>query len=206
MQFIRDWRYHRQYNAGASTHIWCPRSTVLSFLFFFLVPDGFMEQICLRVGVKKTLRCEHLRKWSLLKVTCSFSNNTSQTYFNVWSLKILKSNKTMSCQNLGSEKIPSELDHRSKEIQLIRDTICTCICMFVLYHVPTDARCTARKRERKRGAIVRRGMEKPIPSYQRKWLLADRKEHVVRSPQKTIIINVYDRASSKLERLFTIGP
>jgi len=53
-----------------------------------------------------------------------------------------------------------------------------------------------------------KGMEKPIPSYQRKWLLATRKERRAFSPQKTIIINIYDRAPNWSARapFFTIGP
>lgn len=52
-----------------------------------------------------------------------------------------------------------------------------------------------------------KGMEKPIPSYQRKWLLADRKERRAFSAEDDNNKRLRS-ASTKLEResLFTIGP
>lgn len=93
--------------------------------------------------------------------------------------------------------------------------MCVCVCMLgVRYHGGTYG-CTmyvctsyARKRERKSGASGPKGMEKPIPSYQRKWLLADRKERRAFSAEDDNNKRLRS-ASTKLERgsaFFTIGP
>jgi len=95
----------------------------------------------------------------------------------------------------------SELTKELAEVQKCSIHSTSCMCAILASDVQTlihsrismYVRKGERERERGRGP---RGMEKPILSYQRKWLLADRKKRL-HSPQKTIIINVYDwRASN----------
>ena len=90
----------------------------------------------------------------------------------------------VQCLIKSNQKIPSELTagFLSKEVQLIRDTIyararvcvCVCVCVYDIMYGCTMYVCVREKEgERREGP---KGMEKPIPSYQRKWLLADRKK------------------------------
>lgn len=90
--------------------------------------------------------------------------------------------------------------------------VCVRVCVYDImsvrmFDVRVGTYVYARKRERKIGREGPKGMEKPIPSYQRKWLLADRKERHAFSAEDDNNKRLRS-ARSKLvrESLFIIGP
>lgn len=87
----------------------------------------------------------------------------------------------------------------------VRSSVCVLYRMYVrVYGICVYVREKEGEKERQEDL---KGMEKPIPSYQRKWLLADRKERRAFSAEDDNN-KCLRSASSKLEResLFTIGP
>lgn len=105
------------------------------------------------------------------------------------------------------------INRRSKEVRLIEDTVCACVCTCMrVRYVRTDVRCTCGcvcvcekegEKDRREGP---KGMEKPIPSYQRKWLLVDRKERHAFSAEDDNNKRLRSRSKLMRESLFIIGP